>query len=102
MSDSTGKLENKDLELKAQQDQETLDSGDGTVLGMKALELISAGIDSTSDEMVLYGIKRVEGEMRQTARDAYRKEHPNAHPDDVENAIKGSFATIGLEGKSGA
>ena len=102
MNDSTGKLENKDLELKAQQDQETLDSDDGTVLGMKALEAISAGNDPTSAENVLHGIKSIEGEMRQSARDAYRKDHPYSHPDDVENAIRGTYAKIGPEGKSGA
>lgn len=99
MDDSTSKPDTSDQGVKAQQ---ALGSGDDAVLEMNLLDEISAGNSSLSDELVVFGIRRVEGEMQQAARDAYRKAHPYAHPDAVENAIKATFSTIGLEGKSGA
>jgi hypothetical protein len=102
MDDSTAKPAIKSLDSRTQQDEEASVPGAGPIMEMEALEAISVGNDPTSSEYALYGIKKIEGEMRQRARDAYRKGHPYAHPDDVENAIKDSFSNIGMEGRSGA
>lgn len=102
MDNSTAEPEIKNLDAKTQQDQEASEPAAGPVMGTEALGEISAGYDPASPEYALYGIKKREGEMRQRARDAYREAHPYAHPDDVENAIKASFANIGTEGQSGA
>ena len=101
MNGLNDKSEITNLDSKLREDQRASDCADGTVLELKALEEISAGSDPISPEAI-YGIKRAEDRMRQTARDIYRKEHPYAHPDDVENAIKATFAHIGVEGQSGA
>jgi hypothetical protein len=103
MSDSTGKAEFRDSGVKAQAVKEALDPDAGAALDMKELEAVSAGnAPLSSDEQVLYGLNTLQAQARQSARDAYRKTHPYAHPDDVEKAIDGAYAVVGLEGKSGA